>query len=171
MALDTVKVAGIFQVQPERLAVIGSTLVKHGLTDPNVQIGIYATIKVETGHMAPITEFGDETYFQRYDGRADLGNTEPGDGYRYRGRGYVQITGRANYKLYGGLIGKDLLANPDLALDPETAAEILCLFFQRSGAAKAAIQQDWTMCRRRVNGGLDGFPVFMAAVTALEKAA
>lgn len=61
-----------------------------------------------------------------YEGRADLGNTQPGDGLRFRGRGYVQITGRRNYTLWARRLGVDIVANPDLvATDPSLAAKIL----------------------------------------------
>jgi hypothetical protein len=53
-----------------------------------------------------------------------LGNTQSGDGGKYIGRGYIQLTGRANYAKYGQLIGKDLLSNPELLSDPATAAEV-----------------------------------------------
>lgn len=80
-----------------------------------------ATIKHETADtFLPITEYGPKNYFNKYDGRVkSLGNTEPGDGYRYRGRGYVQITGRRNYTKYG------IADDPDAALDQATAFRIM----------------------------------------------
>jgi len=84
---------------------------------------IMATVSHESA-FAPIAEIGPREYFQRYEGRLDLGNTEPGDGYRFRGRGYVQITGRRNYTLFSKILGINLIDNPNLALVPDTAAHI-----------------------------------------------
>lgn len=84
----------------------------------------------ETAHtMQPIHERGKRSYFNKYEpgtriGNA-LGNTVPGDGYRFRGRGYVQLTGRRNYAVASKKLGVDFLANPDRALKPELAAKIL----------------------------------------------
>jgi hypothetical protein len=93
---------------------------------------ILATAWHETGpassnlHMTPRREIWGPTAAQtRYEGRTDLGNTQAGDGKRYMGRGYVQITGRANYHRASNIVGKDLVANPDLALDAEIAARII----------------------------------------------
>ena len=93
-----------------------------------------ATVKHETAHtMQPIAERGTDAYFKKmYDplgSRPALarrnGNTVPGDGRRYRGRGYVQITWRSNYRRVGQKIGVDLESSPDLALVPEHAVRIL----------------------------------------------
>jgi hypothetical protein len=82
----------------------------------------------------PITEYGRQSYFSKYDGR--YGNTRPGDGYRYRGRGYVQLTFRANYQKASERLSRlthrypdrvNLVENPDLALDPNIAADILLM--------------------------------------------
>jgi len=83
--------------------------------------------------MQPIKEHGGERYFHRmYDINGDrphvaraLGNTQPGDGARFAGRGFVQITGRNNYERAGKLLGIDLVGNPDLALELRYAAPIL----------------------------------------------
>ena len=60
-----------------------------------------------------------------YEGRSDLGNTQPGDGVRFKGRGYVQITGRTNYQKYSSILGFDLTGNPELVENPEIAVQIL----------------------------------------------
>jgi len=92
---------------------------------------LIATAKHETADtMQPITEYGGRKYFEKYDtGKLAkaLGNTPDadGDGYTYRGRGYVQLTGRANYAKAGDALGLDLLRKPDLALQPSVAALIL----------------------------------------------
>ena len=89
-----------------------------------------ATFKWETAHtMRPIDEHGGAAYFNKRYGRQTkvgqmLGNTEDGDGARFHGRGYVQLTGRKNYAKAKALTGVDLLNDPDQAKDPAVAYEI-----------------------------------------------
>lgn len=84
------------------------------------------TIHETARRMQPIHEFGSDERFERlYEGRRSLGNTQPGDGVRFHGRGFVQLTGRRNYTDWANRIGEDLVGNPDLALDPAIATRIL----------------------------------------------
>lgn len=122
---------------------------------------ILATTYWEVGRtMQPITERGKREYFNRYEGRADLGNTQAGDGYRFRGRGFVQLTGRANYAKMGDLIGVDLLKNPERALETRIATLILFEGMIRGSFTgkklgdyfKDGAQPKWQDARRIVNG-------------------
>ena len=78
-----------------------------------------------------------QRYFTRkYEGKKILGNVKKGDGYRYRGRGYVQLTGRDNYTRIGRALGLDLANRPDLAADPDVAARIAVYFWQKRVAPR-----------------------------------
>jgi len=149
---------------------IFAALEKHGISEVPTQIAAIATVGVETGCFAPIKERGGPKYFTKlYEGRADLGNTQEGDGPLFRGRGYIQITGRSNYTEYGREIGVDLVGNPDLALDPAIAAHVLALYFRARNIPTLAAAGKWEGVRRKVNGGLNGWARFLEYVQGLSK--
>lgn len=109
--------------------------------------------------MQPITEYGKDSYFAKYDGRKDLGNTEKGDGLRFKGRGFVQITGRANYTKFGKIRGVDFAANPEKVLEPKNAVWIMFYgMYMGSFTGKGFenyfndSKEDWTNARRIING-------------------
>ncbi|MEO7241368.1 MAG: glycoside hydrolase family 19 protein, partial [Variovorax sp.] len=85
-----------------------------------------------------------------------LGNTEPGDGKRFKGRGPIQITGRFNYKKFGDLLGVDLVTNPEVATKPEIAFDIAGLFWERNGLNELADAGDFKTVTQRINGGQNG---------------
>ncbi|MEG3789119.1 XVIPCD domain-containing protein [Lysobacter sp. CCNWLW3] len=87
-----------------------------------------------------------------YGGR--MGNDEPGDGYKYRGRGYMQLTGKDNYRSAGEALGLDLVHHPDLAAKPENAARIATWYWQHNVPENA--REDVTKATRAVNGGTNG---------------
>jgi putative chitinase len=93
---------------------------------------------------------------EAYEGRTDLGNTQPGDGQRYKGRGLIQLTGRANYTSYGAALGLDLVDHPEMAADPPTSLVIACEFWKQRGLNALADQDDIEAITRRINGGLNG---------------
>lgn len=164
---------GVFNSIPlaqieENWAKCFAALAKYGLDDPWTQVGMLANIRTEVASFLPIKEYGGDAYYTRmYEGRADLGNTQPGDGARYCGRGYIQLTGRANYRSYGQKIGVDLESNPELALDAGIAAEVLAVYARDRGIQAKCQAQDWRGVRIAVNGGLNGWDVFIGAVASL----
>lgn len=91
-----------------------------------------------------------------YEGRKDLGNTQPGDGKRYKGRGPIQLTGRANYQKYGDLLGLDLINNPTIAATPQVGFRIAGQFWQLNGLNPLADQQNFKQITKRINGGYNG---------------
>lgn len=133
---------------------IAQALASQGIASRNVIIASLATIRVETQGFVPIGEGGS--------------------GARYKGRGFIQLTGAGNYATYGTLIGVDLVHRPELANDPGNAARIFALFMKRSGAAAAANAGNFLGVRQIVNGGhlgaggLHGVPAYLAAVAALQ---
>lgn len=94
---------------------------------------------------------------EAYEGRADLGNTEPGDGKRFRGRGLIQITGRANYDACGASLGLDLIANPELLEEPLNAARSAGWFWNSRHLNEIADRGDSKAITKRINGGLNGY--------------
>lgn len=91
-----------------------------------------------------------------YEGREDLGNTEPGDGRRYKGRGVIQLTGRANYRRYGELLGLDLERQPGLAALPEVAYRTAALYWLDRNINTDADRDDLKAVTRAINGGTNG---------------
>ena len=89
---------------------------------------------------------------------ARLGNTQTGDGKRFKGRGPIQITGRFNYAKYGTLLGIDLVAQPELAATPEFAFATAGLYWQSNRLNELADAGDFIKITRRINGGTNGLP-------------
>lgn len=92
-----------------------------------------------------------------YEGRKDLGNVNKGDGVRFKGRGPIQLTGRANYRRYGQQLGIDFENNPAIVAIPSVGLLVACKFWSDNGLNALADQDDVTTITRRINGGLNGF--------------
>ncbi|WP_416759643.1 glycoside hydrolase family 19 protein [Pseudomonas sp. BNK-6] len=89
-----------------------------------------------------------------YGGR--LGNTLPGDGWKYRGRGLIQLTGANNYRAAGAALGLDLINHPELVEQPDTAAMVAGWFWQSNGLNELADAGQFAKITRIINGGLTG---------------
>ncbi len=143
-----------------------------GITSVRGQIAALATVVTEVGTgLRPINEYGGPSYFtSMYEGRSDLGNTQPGDGARYHGRGYIQLTGRANYRAYGERLGLPLEDRPGLALRPYVGARVLAEYFKDRGIHEDAFRGHWRETRVKVNGGFNGWSTYRGLVTRLLRA-
>jgi len=127
----------------------------HGVTTPLRLAHFLAQTAHETGGYRWLTELASGT---AYEGRKDLGNTEPGDGSRFKGRGLLQITGRANYARYGAAVGVDLVDHPELAAAPQTAVATAAVYWDGHSLNALADADDILGITRRINGGLRGLP-------------
>jgi predicted chitinase len=147
------------------------------LVDRAMVLMALGTIRAETEGFVPIDEGRSRfntrvTPFDRYEGRADLGNNQPGDGPKFKGRGYVQLTGRHNYTTIGPQVGANLVANPELANDPTIAGLILAQFLKSKETAirSALANRNLELARKLVNGGRHGLDRFVDAFKRGERA-
>jgi len=99
-----------------------------------------------------------------------LGNTEPGDGKKYLGRGIIQITGRANYKKFGDALALDLIGRPELAAYPEVAAIMAAMSWKLTGMNELADRDDLREITRRITGGVSGLDARSQAVARAKQA-
>jgi predicted chitinase len=133
----------------------------HGITTPLREAAFLAQLAHESCELRFMEELWKPTSAQkRYEPPSDLarglGNTQAGDGKRFKGRGPIQITGRANYKTFGDLMGLNLIDDPDQAATPKVGFAIAGLFWERKGLNVLADIGDFTEITRRINGGQNG---------------
>jgi len=143
------------------LPILNKVLKEFDINTPARAAAFIAQLAHESGQFRFFEEIWGPTPTQkRYEPPSSLatalGNTEPGDGYKYRGRGPIQITGRANYRTYGRLLGIDLENNPDLAATPEVGFRLAGAFWKRRGLNELADKGDFREITRRINGGYNG---------------
>lgn len=110
----------------------------------------------ETAGFKTLVEYGDTAYFKRYDGRRDLGNTQAGDGPRYRGRGIFQLTGRFNYRAFGQKIGISLEAEPARAAEPDVSVQTALHYWNDRRLNPVADKDDVVTITKKINGGRNG---------------
>ncbi|UPT35020.1 glycoside hydrolase family 19 protein [Pseudomonas amygdali] len=147
--------AGVF------VPVLNVAMSKYGIVTKLRIAAFLAQVGHESGQLRHVRELGNDAYLEKYDtGRLAerLGNTpeDDGDGQLYRGRGLIQITGRANYAECGEALGLDLLQQPDLLECPEHAAMSAAWFWHRAGLNTFADRSDFLTITKRINGGTNG---------------
>lgn len=154
------------------LPVVLDAMKAAGLADRTMLLAALATIRAETAGFMPIDE-GPSRFntsprgrpFDLYDQRADLGNHGAPDGAAFKGRGFVQLTGRHNYTVYAERLSQPLVNQPEQANTPEVAAAVLATFLKdcELQIKSALMEGDLRAARRAVNGGSHGLDAFTEA--------
>ena len=143
--------AGVF------VPVLNTAMGKYGIVTRLRIAAFIAQIGHESGQLVYVREIWGPTPAQaKYEGRKDLGNTVPGDGFKYRGRGLIQITGRANYAECGEALGLDLINHPELLEKPQHACMSAAWFWASRGLSTLADAGKFDTITRRINGGQNG---------------
>ena len=143
--------AGVF------VPALNTAMNRYGIVGTARTAAFIAQVGHESGQLRWVREIWGPTAQQAgYESRTDLGNTQNGDGSKFRGRGLIQITGRANYAACGEALGLDLISNPELLELPQHAAMSAAWFWSTKGLNTLADQSEFTKITRRINGGLNG---------------
>jgi len=160
----TVTVSRLVRLAPAGKAEIMTNLALHfdrlaaeaELTTPLRLCHFLAQAACETDRFSSLQEAGAASRFARDDGRADLGNSEPGDGARYRGRGVFRLRGRASYRRIGRMLNMDLEGRPELALDPRVSVQIAFAYWRDRKINAAADRDDTARVTQLITGGAEG---------------
>jgi len=141
----------------EWLPYITAAMLEYGIDTPQRKTMFLAQIGHESGGLHWVVELWGPTEAQRrYEGRKDLGNVQPGDGYKFRGRGLIQTTGRDNYRATGEALGFDLLTTPELLGQAQLAAHSAGWYWKSRGLNEIADTGDFIKVTKRINGGTNG---------------
>jgi putative chitinase len=130
------------------------TIIKYEINTPERQAAFFAQLAHESGSLRYSQEIASG---KAYEGRKDLGNTQIGDGVRFKGRGLIQLTGRANYQRASNDFGIDFIKNPELVEKPYYAAMIAGWFWDKLNLNLLADKQQLKAITRKINGGLNGY--------------
>ena len=139
---------------PSFIAPLNAAMQEYHINSPLRQAAFIAQIAHESGELRYVEEIASGA---AYEGRKDLGNTQPGDGMRYKGRGLIQITGRNNYAECGKALGVDLITNPELLETNGLACRSAAWFWASRGLNDLADKGDFKRITKRINGGLNGY--------------
>jgi putative chitinase len=166
------------QRKSELLPFLTAAMAEFGIDAPARAAAFLAQLAHESGQFRYMEEIWGPTDAQRrYEPvttlSRDLGNTDAGDGKRFKGRGPIQLTGRANYRRFGDLLGVDLIAEPQHAASPEVAFRVAGLFWSKKGLnelADVATADAFKVITRRINGGTNGLAERQAFYAAARRA-
>lgn len=142
--------------RPGQYLALVAAMTEFAITTPLRAAAFLAQVAHESGEFRWLEELASG---DAYEGRVDLGNAEPGDGRRYKGRGPIQLTGRANYARCGQALWLDLLSDPAQVATPEVGFRAAGWYWTTHGLNELADRGDADAFRaitRRINGGLNG---------------
>lgn len=143
--------------KPENIQKFGPKLIeameRYNIIYPEREAAFIAQIAHESGSLRYVEEIASG---EAYEGRESLGNTEPGDGKRFKGRGLIQITGRANYKAVGAALKFDFIKVPEALELPGPASFSAAWFWQHAGLNRLADIEAFEKITRKINGGVNG---------------
>jgi len=132
---------------------LNSAMQEFQIVTPEREAAFLAQLAHESGQLRYWKELASG---EAYEGRLDLGNTEPGDGVRYKGRGPIQITGRANYRTCGTALNLPLITSPELLEMPENGFRSAAWFWHWKGLNQLADVNNFKLITRKINGGYNG---------------
>lgn len=157
------QLAAIYDCHTVRAAkwapLLTAAMERFDIDTPARQAAFLAQIGHESGRLVYVRELWNPArcpWQARYEGRADLGNVQEGDGARFLGRGLLQITGRAGYRAAGAALGEDFESYPALLETPRWAALSAAWYWHSHGLNALADAGDFEPITRRINGGLNG---------------
>ena len=143
--------AGVF------VPVLNTAMSRYQMVGAKRVAAFIAQVGHESGQLKYVKEIWGPTAAQiKYEGRKDLGNTVAGDGSKYRGRGLIQITGRANYMACGEALALGLINHPDLLEKPQHACMSAAWFWSSKGLNTLADAGKFDTITNRINGGQNG---------------
>lgn len=128
-------------------------MAERGITTPARRAAYLAQLAFESRELRSLVELASGT---AYEGREDLGNTQPGDGPRFKGRGPIQLTGRYNYRMAGRALGVPLEQKPELAERLDVGHRVAAWFWESRQLNRLADAGDIREITRRINGGFNG---------------
>jgi putative chitinase len=170
------QLAGILGCRLERaekwVDPLNAAMARYRIDTPLRQAAFLAQVGHESGRLVYVREIWNPVscpWQARYEGRADLGNLVQGDGSRFRGRGLIQITGRANYEACGKALGQDFVAHPELLEEPKWAALSAAWFWDSKKLNSLADEGDFRMITLRINGGTNGLKDRLALYAAAKQ--
>lgn len=135
------------------LPFLNAAMAEAQINTPQRQAAFLAQLAHESGQLRYFEEIASGA---AYEGRKDLGNTQPGDGRRYKGRGPIQLTGRSNYRAAGKALGLDLEGNPPMAAQPDVGFRTAGWYWSSRDLNRFADSGDFRELTRRINGGYNG---------------